>query len=68
MVDIVKYSGIGYSTLKLFWKKLEKEKIVIMTRKVGKARMFKLNYNNPIIVKLRELYWETCKRCAEIIY
>ncbi|MEM2130932.1 MAG: hypothetical protein QXM96_00635 [Candidatus Woesearchaeota archaeon] len=57
MIDIAKNSKIGYSTLKLFWKKLEKEKIVIMTRKIGKARMFKLNNENEIVKKIKEIYW-----------
>ncbi len=61
MTDIATLSGVGYSTLKLFWNKLEKENIIINTRTVGKAKMYKLNFNNPIVKKLRDLYWETTK-------
>ena len=61
MTDIAKLSGIGYSTLKLFWDKLEKEKIVLNTRIVGKAKMYKLNFRNSIIKKFRDFYWETTK-------
>jgi len=62
MTDIASLSGVGYSTLKLFWKKLEKEKIVAKTRIVGKAKMYKLNLANPVIRKFRELYWETTRQ------
>ena len=62
MTDIAKLSSVGYSTLKLFWNKLEKEKIIINIRVVGKAKMYKLNFNNPIIKKFRDFYWETTKQ------
>ena len=62
MTDIADNSGVGYSTLKLFWKKLEDEKIVKMTRIVGKAKMYRLNNYNSIVKKFKSLYWETTKR------
>ena len=62
MTDIAGLSGVGYSTLKLFWERLEKEKIVINTRTVGKAKMYKLNIANPVMKKFRDLYWETTKQ------
>ena len=62
MTDIASFSGVGYSTLKLFWGKLEKEKIILNTRIVGKAKMYKLNLTNSIINKFRDFYWETTKQ------
>jgi len=62
MTDIANLSGIGYSTLKLFWAKLEREGIVVNTRTVGKAKMYKLNLANPVIKKFRDFYWETTKQ------
>lgn len=62
MTEIANLSGIGYSTLKLFGGRLEKENIVVLTRIVGKARMYKLNFANPIIKKFRDFYWETTKQ------
>ncbi|MBI2129069.1 hypothetical protein HYU07_02415 [Candidatus Woesearchaeota archaeon] len=61
MTDIADLSGIGYSTLKLFWEKLEEEGVIIKTRTVGKAKMYRLNLANPVIRKFREFYWETTK-------
>ena len=62
MTDIASLSGVGYSTLKLFWAKLEKERIVENTRIVGKAKMYKLNLDNSIVKKFRDFYWETTKQ------
>ncbi len=62
MTDIAGLSGIGYSTLKLFWAKLEEEKIVENTRTVGKAKMYKLSSANPVIKKFRDFYWETTRQ------
>ena len=61
MTDIASLSEVGYSTLKLFWGRLEKEGIVVNTRVVGKAKMYKLNLANPIIQRFRDFYWETTK-------
>ena len=61
MSDIARLSEVGYATLKLFWPRLEQYKIVMQTRKVGKAKMYRLNYQNPVAKKFRELYWEVTK-------
>ena len=62
MTDIAFQSGVGYSTLKLFWRKLEESKIVKQTRAVGKAKMYRLNSENPVIKKFRDFYWETTRQ------
>ena len=64
MTDIASQSGVGYSTLKLFWKKLEESKIVKQTRVVGKAKMYRLNFDNPVVKKFRYFYWETTKQAV----
>ena len=64
MTDIASQSGVGYSTLKIFWKKLEESKIVKQTRTVGKAKMYRLNSENPVIKKFRDFYWETTKQAV----
>jgi len=61
MTDIAKLSGVGYATLKLFWKNLVGRSIVICTREVGKAKMFKLNFENQVMQKFKQFYWETTK-------
>ncbi len=65
MKSIAENSGVGYATLKLFWENLEKNKIVILTRTVGKAKMYKLNPNNKAIQRFKDFYWETVRMHTE---
>jgi len=65
LTEIAKNSGVSYSTLQTFWDKLEKNKIVIKTRRVGKSDLFKLNINNPAIKQLIKLDWNLIKGSEE---
>lgn len=67
MKDIAKNAGAGYATLKLFWGKLEKAGIVIMTRTVGNAKMYKLNAESKAVRRLKDFYWETARLQTEEI-
>lgn len=53
--DIAKGAGVSRTTLFNIWDILEKNGIVVETREVGRARMFKLNKKNPIVQKFMEL-------------
>lgn len=64
VTDIANLSGVGYSTLKIFWGNLEKRGIVANTRAVGKSKMYKLDLSSPIVKKFREFYWETTKQAV----
>ena len=57
LTEIAKNSRISYSTLQIFWHKLEKNNIVVKTRRVGKSDLFKLNTNNPAVKQLIKLDW-----------
>jgi len=57
MKDIARYSKVGYTTLKALWKEFKKKKIVVQTRVVGKAKMYKLNLKNPVVSKFIGYYW-----------
>lgn len=65
MKDIAKNAKIGYNTLKLFWKDLVDRKIVAQTRVVGKAKMYKLNKENPEVKEFIKLYWLVIDRETE---
>ncbi|MEK6984261.1 MAG: hypothetical protein AABX33_06830 [Nanoarchaeota archaeon] len=58
MMDIAKHSKVSYAMLKIIWKEFVKEGRVVFTRNVGKAKMYKLNVQNPIIKKFIEYYWK----------
>ena len=67
LTEIAKNSGVSYSTLQTFWEKLERNNIVIKTRRVGKSNLYKLNTNNPAIKQLIKLDWNLIKgqECKE---
>ena len=57
MKDIARYSGVGYTTLKEICKDFREKNIVVETRIVGKAKMYKLNIKNPVVNKFIDYYW-----------
>ena len=70
LTDIAEGSGVAWSTLNLLWPKLEKMKLVNHTRDVGKAKMYRLNIQNPTVKELMRfadaLVWQqTHKTFAE---
>jgi DNA-binding transcriptional ArsR family regulator len=61
LTEIAKNSGVSYSTLQTFWDKLERNHIVIKTRRVGKSNLYKLNTDNPAVKQLIKLDWNLIK-------
>ncbi len=61
LTEIAKNSGVSYSTLQTFWDKLERNNIVVKTRRVGKSDLYKLNKNNPAVQQLIKLDWNLIK-------
>src|SRR3989344_9004787 len=55
ITDIAKNSSIGRATLYRIWNDLVKNKIIIPTRIIGKAKLYKLNKSNIKIKKLMEI-------------
>ena len=56
MTDIAIHAGVGYTTLKSFWKELIKKDIIKQTRTVGKAKMYQLDRDNPAVNLFLKLY------------
>lgn len=72
MKDIAKFSDVSYTALKEIWKILVKRKIVIFTRNIGKAKMYRLNRENLQVEKFINYYWsvvdsETNKQLEEVL-
>ena len=57
MKEIALHSKVGYTTLEKMWKEFREKEIIIQTRNVGKAKMYKLNLKNPIVEKFIDFYW-----------
>lgn len=58
LTEITKNSRVSYSILQTFWSKLERNNIVVKTRRVGKSDMYKLNVKNPAVQQLIKLDWK----------
>ena len=63
--EISRYSGAGYSTVKILVKKLVKDKWILPTRKISKIVMYKLNTENLEVKKFIEFYWEVIEQEIE---
>lgn len=56
MSDVARNSDISWTTLNRVWENLEKTDLIVNTRKIGKAKLYKLNEESDIAKKLVELH------------
>ena len=56
ITDLAANAGIGRATLYRIWDDIIKNRLIIPTRVIGKAKLFKLNTKNEGVKKLIELY------------
>ena len=61
MTELAEGAGVGWTSFTRAWKILLKNKAVVQTRVIGKAKLFKLNTDDPTIKKLVRLHWEILK-------
>ena len=54
--DIAEGAGINRVTLFRLWPEIEKSKLVVPTRNIGNAKLFKLNMKNPYVKGLVEMF------------
>ncbi len=55
ITDLAENAGIGRATLYRIWDKLVKNKLIMHTRDIGKAKLYKLNTGNLFVKKLIEI-------------
>src|SRR3989344_3870257 len=65
LTDIARNADIGWSTLHLFWKNLVTMEVVVKTRRIGRAELYKLNLNSPTVKKLIDLDRDISKKFIE---
>ena len=70
LLQIASNSNVNFQTLKKLWPKLEQDRIVVSTRTLGGAILYKINVNNPVVKKLIELNnflcWEKADKEQEV--
>jgi len=61
MTEIAKGAEVGWSAFTNTWKQLLDKQIILPTRTIGNAKLFKLNKENPFVKKIIKLDWELTK-------
>ena len=56
LTDIAENANVGWTTLHRIWDNLVSLQIVKHTRVIGKAKLFKLNLDNPAVQDLVKLF------------
>lgn len=65
--EIAEHAGIGWSTLNRHWNELERWSFVKATRTIGRATLYTLNVDDPIVQKLLKFDIEAANYMAEKI-
>jgi predicted AAA+ superfamily ATPase len=53
--EIARNSGVGHKTIYDVWPVLEELDLVKQTRTVGRAKMYRINKDNPLAMRLHDL-------------
>ncbi len=56
LTDLANKAGVSWTTLNRIFPKLREQNIVAEVRQVGRARLYKLNMNNPNVQMMVELH------------
>ncbi len=56
MSDIARNSDISWTTLNRVWSGMEKAGLIKNTRKIGKAKLYRLNSDNEVVKRLIDLH------------
>ena len=65
MTEVARGAGVGWSAFTRIWQKLLEKEIIIPTRAIGNAKLFKLNKKNQFVIKLIKLDLELTKMETE---
>ncbi len=56
LTDLTNKAGVSWTTLHRIFPSFVKNKIVIEVRQIGRAKLYKLNANNPLVMKFVDLH------------
>lgn len=56
LTDIAENANVGWTTLHRMWNTLLRLNMVVPTREIGRAKLFKLNQENPAVEQLIKEY------------
>lgn len=61
MTEVARGAGVGWSAFTRIWEQLLKKEIIVPTRTIGNAKLFKLNKKNLFVQKLIKFDWDLTK-------
>lgn len=61
MTEVARGAGVGWSAFTAIWAKLLEKQIIVPTRTIGNAKLFRLNKKNHFVEKLIKFDWELTK-------
>ena len=65
MTEIARGAGVGWGSFRKIWINLLNKRMVIQTRVIGNAKLFRLNKDNPIVQKLVKFDVELTKMVTD---
>jgi len=63
--DISQGAGVSWTTLHRIFPAMERNKIALKTREVGRAKLYKLNAENPEVAALVSVYGSLAKKALQ---
>ena len=63
--EVIKALGMGKQTFYKYFPELEEYGIVKVSRKIGKAKLYRINVEHPLVKMLREYETKLAKEIAE---
>jgi hypothetical protein len=67
ITDIAEGAEIGRTTLFRIWEDLIQNKIIIPTRQIGNAKLYKLNIENSFVRKMIEIFDEIILKRKKVV-
>ena len=61
LTEVARGAGVGWSVFTKIWEKLLEKQMILPTRNIGNAKLFRLNKENPAVKKLIKLDMELTK-------
>lgn len=61
MTEVARGAGVGWSAFTRVWNQLLAKEIIVPTRTIGNAKLFRLNKKNLFVKKLIQFDWELTK-------
>ena len=65
MTEVARGAGVGWSAFTKIWQKLMEINLIVPTRNIGNAKLFRLNKSNLIVKKIIRLDIELTKIATE---